>query len=232
MDCWAVRGTPSSRLAFFTAAFSSFRCFRDSFFEETGAEDAAFAFLDFFLSMDNSLYLLLKFVLTNQGCIVVVSSVGAHLGTDDFCLNEVLGNLLQRLTIFLLHAEKEHGQHDQHHPQRCQRDIAGPLQKEEYRNADDGCGGKTYQLPLRQIEKNFGFNPCKVTGNGNISCHLASLMCIEYGFGKSAGLEQSETQQYRVPHNTPQGCDDVLGESDTLNENGIDANTDKNEESL
>lgn len=57
-------------------------------------------------------------------------------------------------------------------------------------------------------------------------------MCIEYGFGKSAGLEQSETQQYRVPHNTPQGCDDVLGESDTLNENGIDANADKDEESL
>src|SRR5574344_1832606 len=105
MDCWAVRGTPSSRLAFFTAACSSFCCFLDSFFMGTGAEEAAFAFLDFFLAMDNSLYLLLKFVLTDQGCIVVVRSVGAHLGTDDFCLNEVLGNLLQRLTILLVHAE-------------------------------------------------------------------------------------------------------------------------------
>ena len=74
---------------------------------ETGAEEAAFAFLDFFFSMDNSLYLLLKFVLTNQGCIVVVRLVGAHLGTDDFRLNEVLGNFLQRLTIFLVHAEKQ-----------------------------------------------------------------------------------------------------------------------------
>ena len=57
-------------------------------------------------------------------------------------------------------------------------------------------------------------------------------MCIEYGFGKPTGLEQSEAQKYRVSHNAPQGTDNVLREGDTLNEYGVDSNTDQNEEAL
>ena len=92
MDCCAVRGIPSSRFAFFTAASISFCCFLDSFLSEKGVADTAF--LDFFLLMDNFLYLLLEFILTDESCVVIVRAIRPHPGANDFRLNEVVGDLL------------------------------------------------------------------------------------------------------------------------------------------
>lgn len=62
----------------------------------------------FFLK-NNSFNLLFQFVLTHQGVIIVVRLIRANLGTNEFSLNEVFYNHLQRLTILSYIARKNNG---------------------------------------------------------------------------------------------------------------------------
>ena len=57
-------------------------------------------------------------------------------------------------------------------------------------------------------------------------------MCVQNAFGNRTGLEQGETEQNRVADNTPDGRDGVVCDGHRLNENGIDAHTDQDEEAL
>ena len=90
----------------------------------------------FFLK-NNSFNLLFQFVLTHQGVIIVVRLIRANLGTNEFSLNEVFYNHLQRLTILFIHCQKEQRQHDDHHGQCCKAHISGCFDQKENRHSDE-----------------------------------------------------------------------------------------------
>ena len=57
-------------------------------------------------------------------------------------------------------------------------------------------------------------------------------MCVEYGFGQAAGLEQRKTQQHGIAHTAPDRHDDVLLGGDVLHQYGVDRYTDDNQKCL
>ncbi len=141
------------------------------------------------------------------------------------------GNDFQGLSVLFVHGEHEHREHDDNHGKSRQTDIAGAFDQKENGQPNQGCRTEADKLSFGQIEKHLGFDPRKVTRDGNICCQSTSsfpLVCAEYGFRKTSGLEQGETQKNRVAHDTPDGADDVAAERNGLYQYRIDTDTDDN----
>lgn len=54
----------------------------------------------------------------------------------------------------------------------------------------------------------------------------------EDALGESPGLEKCEAEQHGIAHHCPDGCDNVVGERDGLDQHGVDPDTDHDQESL
>ena len=139
---------------------------------------------------------------------------------------------LQMLTVLFIKGEKECRDHGYDH-QKAGRGIAqGSLGSKVQRDANGNTNAEADQLPLRQVKQHLGFDLGKVLGNSYIGHFLTSLMGVEYGLGKAAGLKQTEAQQNGVTHTGPNGRTDVCIQSDVLQKHRVDCNTDHNEEGL
>ena len=139
------------------------------------------------------------------------------------------GDDLQRLPVLLVHGEEEQGQTEKDHAHDGEAGVAGVSHQEERRDADERRRPEADELPLRQAEERLGLYPRQVAGDGNICCHgnlLSRSMGVQHTPGKAPGLEQGEYQQDRVPHNAPEGRDDIRSERDGLDQHRVDADTD------
>ena len=86
------------------------------------------------------------------------------------CLKVVPQDLFSRLTVLLIHGQKEHGQHDCHHAKGSTRVACGVPQNKEQRHAYDCRCTKTDKLPGGQVEGYFGLHLAEIARHGNISC--------------------------------------------------------------
>lgn len=164
--------------------------------------------------------------------VEIIGLVGPFLGTKEHDLDHVVDDDLQMLAVLFVESKKESRDHGYDH-QKAGRGIAqGSLGSKVQRDANGNTNAEADQLPLRQVKQHLGFDLGKVLGNSYIGHFLTSLMGVEYGLGKAAGLEQTEAQQNGVTHTGPDGRTDVCIQSDVLQKHRVDRNTDHNEEGL
>jgi len=174
-------------------------------------------------------------VLTHQSIVIIVCLIRANLGTDEFCLNEMSCDDLQRLTVLFVHSQKEQREHDDNHAECCQTDIAGAFHQKEKRHPNECRRTEADQLAFSQIEEHLGFHPRQVTGYGDICCQTETsfpLVGTEHALSQSTCLKQREAQKNRVAHDSPNGTNDVAAERNRLNQHRIDADTDDDKEPL
>lgn len=127
----------------------------------------------------------------NDG-IEIVGFVGALLGAKHQHPNHVADDVLQMLPVLFVQGEQKGGQHGEDHEHGgrgiAQRLLGCKIQGD----ANEQTEAEADQLPLGQVEKNLAFDLGKVFGDGYIGHFVTSLVGIEYGAGKAAGLEQAE----------------------------------------
>ena len=89
----------------------------------------------------------------NDGADVaaVVVPVRTHLRANKARLKVVPQDLFSRLTVLLIHGQKEHGQHDRHHAEGSTGIASGVPQNKEQRHAYDCRCTKTDKLPGGQV---------------------------------------------------------------------------------
>ena len=139
---------------------------------------------------------------------------------------------LQMLTVLFIKGEKECRDHGYDH-QKAGRGVAQrSLGSKVQRDANGNTNAEADQLPLRQVKQHLGFDLGKVLGNSYIGHFLTSLVGVEYGLGKAAGLEQTEAQQNGVTHTGPDSFADVCIHGDVLQQHSIDGHANDNEECL
>ena len=133
------------------------------------------------LSMNNPAYLLIQFILPLQQGIEVIRPVGPLTGPEDAGPDDVSGHLLQGLAVFLIHAQKEKGQHHQHHAHGGGAAPQGPQEKEEQRCSDQHSSTKTNELALGEVEHDLRFHAGQVLGYGDIcQKYQASFFTFEW----------------------------------------------------
>ena len=164
--------------------------------------------------------------------IEIVGLVGPFLGTKEHDLDHIMDDDLQMLAVLFIKGEKESRDHGYDHQKTGSGIAQCALSTEVQRHTDGNANAEADQLPLRQVKQHLGFDLGKVLGNSYIGHFLTSLMGVEYGLGKAAGLEQTEAQQNGVTHTGPDGRTDVCIQSDVLQKHRVDRNTDHNEEGL
>ena len=86
------------------------------------------------------------------------------------CLKVVPQNLFGGLSVFLVHRQKEHGQHDRHHAEGSAGIACGVPQNKEQRHAHNCRCTKTDKLPGGQIKGYFGLHLAEIARHGNIRC--------------------------------------------------------------
>lgn len=106
-------------------------------------------------------------------------------------------------------------------------------EQEEQRHAHRCAAAKANELPLGQIEEDFGLYGVQVLGDGYIG-HLQSppSVAVEQALGKRTGLKKCEAQKHRIAHTAPDGRGDIRIHDHVLYKHGVDGNTDDNEEAL
>ena len=164
--------------------------------------------------------------------IEIVGLVGPFLGTKEHDLDHVVDDDLQMLTVLFIEGEKKGRQHGHDHQQTGGGISQCALCTEVQRHTDGNANAEADQLPLRQVKQHLGFDLGKVFGNSYIGHFLTSLVGIEYGLGKAAGLEQTEAQQNGVTHTGPDGFADICIHGNVLQQHSIDGHANDNEECL
>ncbi len=136
----------------------------------------------------------------HKQCIVIAGLVRTHLRANKARLKVVPQDLFSRLTVLLIHGQKEHGQHDRHHAEGSTGIASGVPQNKEQRPPYDCRCTKTDKLPGGQVEGYFGLHLAEIARHGNISCqNFTSLVCAQNASGDGTSLEQRKAQQHRVP---------------------------------
>ena len=160
--------------------------------------------------------------------------VDAHLRPDEFVLDQMAQEHLQRLPVLLVHGEQEKGQHHQNHTQRRRGGPQARFCQKEKRHAYQRRRSETDHLSFGQPEQNLALYPAQVLRDRYISqCFTPPLVGAEQGFCKAAGLEQGVAQQGRIAHAPPDGRGYVVaGCGDALHQHRVDAHANHNEEGL
>ena len=107
--------------------------------------------------LDNGVYLLYELILPNEDGVIVIRTVWPPSGPEAYMV-DVEQQLFQGLAVLLVHGQQEAGKHDGHHEQRGHLCTQGRFYEEVSWEAQDPGYAKTDQLPLREIERDFGFN--------------------------------------------------------------------------
>ena len=146
----------------------------------------------------------------------------------------MLRNHLQRLTIPLIHGEKEQRQHDHNHAHGRKAGISRLPEQKERRHSNQCRRSKADELAFGQPKQDFRFHPRQIARNRYISCyfHHLFLMCVEHAAGDCPGFKQGKHQKNRIAHGSPDGRNDIVGKRYRLDQYRIDSHTDHDEESL
>ena len=96
--------------------------------------------------------------LLNQQGILIFFFVMPRFRPLELCLIEVLCHHFQRLTVFLVHGEKEKRQHHCHHAKCSKTKIPAGFKQKENRNANQRTGSEAENLPFGQVHKYLGFD--------------------------------------------------------------------------
>ena len=101
-----------------------------------------------FRVVDNLIYLLVQPVLPFQHGIEIVRFIGPLLGTQEADPDDVAENLLQRLSVPLVHGEQEERQHHEHHDESGGACLRMRSENEKKRYADNCAAAKADELPF------------------------------------------------------------------------------------
>ena len=163
MLSWADFSFLSVRFALAMAASISFFSARDSFF----------------LSVDNTVHLLIQIVLPFQYGVEVVGLIGPELGPEEADADDVSQYCLQGLTVALIHGQQKGGEHDDHHHHCRGAGTDGAFEQKEERHAEKRTAAEAHKLPFCEVEQHFAFHFAQVLGDGNIG-HISHLNSNEY----------------------------------------------------
>jgi len=108
--------------------------------------------------LDNCFHLAINPCLLLQDGIEIVGLVNPLLRTDEFDLDDVVKDLLQRLTVFFLHGKEEKRHHDEDHDHGCDRGRQHGAEKKKGRNTNKDAQPEADDLTFGQIEEEFGFD--------------------------------------------------------------------------
>lgn len=87
-------------------------------------------------------------VLPRKHGVEVVSLIGPHLGAEKAHPEDMAQDDFQRLAVFLIHRQKEKGQHEKHHQKRRRTGSGWPFEEKEKRDASQRTASKADKLPL------------------------------------------------------------------------------------
>ena len=121
-----------------------------------------------------------------HGGIQIVGLVRADFGGEELRPDEVVQHLLQGLSILLVDAEQEEGQHEADH-QQSRRLVADAVPGEHIGGyANQTARTEAYELPLGQIERHFRLYSGKVLRDRDKG-HLPHLPFFGFRGGLIAG---------------------------------------------
>lgn len=135
----------------------------------------------------------------HKQCIVIAGLVRTHLRANKARLKVVPQDLFSRLTVLLIHGQKEHRQHDRHHAEGSTGIACGIPQNKEQRHPYDCRCTKTDKLPGGQVEGYFGLYLAEIARHGNISCqNFTSNQCAPRMLRATEPVLNSEKQSSTV----------------------------------
>lgn len=107
--------------------------------------------------MNYAVYLLVKLILPGEAVIEIVGHVRSLFRAQEQDVCHVPCHLFQRLTVSLEHRQQEERQHHEYHDEcRC-AGSDGFFEQKEKRYTNQRTAAEADQLPLREIEQEFGF---------------------------------------------------------------------------
>ena len=132
------------------------------------------------------MYLLFVVVQPLHGGIQIVGLVRADFGCEELRPDEVAQHLLQGLSILLVDAEQEEGQHEADH-QQSRRLVADAVPGEHIGGyANQTARAEAYELPLGQIERHLRLYSGEVFRDRDKG-HLPHLPIFRFCGGLVAG---------------------------------------------
>ena len=132
--------------------------------------------LPFFSFLNNGIYLLFRIVLPHQGSVEIVGLIGSDFRADEFTLDKVPGNDLQRLTVFLIHGEEEQREHDDNHSHGRKAQVASASEQEKGRDTNQRRRPEADELPFCQAKEYLCLYSGQVSWYGNIRSHVLNLL--------------------------------------------------------
>ena len=121
-----------------------------------------------------------------HGGIQIVGLVRADFGGEELRPDEVAQHLLQGLSILLVDAEQEEGQHEADH-QQYRRVIADDTPGEDIGgHSGQSARAKAYELALGQVEGHLGLHAGQVFGDRDKG-QLSHLPIVRFRGGMVAG---------------------------------------------